>query len=137
MTQVLEIGELRIRREQRRRVEGCQHKHFTVDPDGDIVTCDQCGKQISAMYALTLLVEEWDCANRRLDADRAAHAEKMAKGVHLRAAQRVEEAWRSRTMVPVCPHCREAILPTDGFGGSCVNREMALRRRQVAKSQTP
>lgn len=135
MTHITEIGDLRIRREQRRRVEGCQHKHFTVDPAGDVVTCDLCTKQISAMYALTLLVDEWDREVRRLDGQKASHAAAMAKGVTLRAAQRVEEAWRSRTMAPVCPHCREPILPTDGFGGTCISKEMALRRRQVAAEQ--
>jgi hypothetical protein len=48
------------------------------------------------------------------------------------AAQVVESAWRSRSMVPVCPHCSEAIFATDGLGRSQVNKQMAERRRAAA-----
>lgn len=108
---------------------------FTIDTTGDIVTCDQCGRQISAMYALSLLVDEWDRSMSKLQASQAQHTAELAKGVHLRAAQRVEKAWRSRTMAPVCPHCREPILATDGFGSINVSREIALRRRAVSATK--
>lgn len=58
------------------------------------------------------------------------------KTVELRAAQKVEKAWRSRTMVPTCPHCAEAIFPEDGLGSGMANRELALRRRGVGAAKT-
>ncbi|MDE3022711.1 MAG: hypothetical protein KGI54_12775 [Pseudomonadota bacterium] len=52
---------------------------------------------------------------------------------HLIAARAVEKAWRVRDMVPSCPHCHAGILPEDGLGKSLINREMEMRRRDIAK----
>lgn len=135
MTNIIELGDLRITRARRQYTAGCQHKRFTVDPNGDIVTCNDCDKQISSHFALLLLVDEWDRAQRKLADSRASHAAAMERTVVLRAAQRVQSAWRSRTMVPTCPHCGEGIFPEDGFGGSAINKEMALRRLQAIKDR--
>lgn len=132
MTNIIEIGELRIKRERRNTFEGCQHKNFTVDPNGDTVICNDCQKQIGSHFALVLLIENWDKEVKKLEAKQARHAEELTKSVSLRAAQRVESVWRSRTMVPMCPHCSEAIFPEDNLGGSATNREMAIRRRQTS-----
>ena len=57
--------------------------------------------------------------------------------LHLKAAQEAEAAWRSRKMVPTCPHCREAIFAADGFGKFQMRREIAERRRNVLASDAP
>ena len=58
--------------------------------------------------------------------------------VRLKAAVRAQEAWRSRSMVPTCPHCHEAIFPEDGFGGSAINKKTALEQRSFkAKARKP
>lgn len=133
MTNIVEIGELRIKRERRNTFAGCQHKNFTVDPNGDTVICNDCQKQIGSHFALVLLIEEWDRNVSKLEANQARHAVELAKSVSLRAAQRVESVWRSRTMVPTCPHCSEAIFAEDNFGGSAVSREIAIRRRDITR----
>lgn len=131
--QVVEIGDFRLKRERRTLLEGCQHKHMTLDDEGEFVMCDDCEKQIGNYAALRMLVERWALLQDRVDSQRAAIADAAGKTVELRAAQRVEQAWRSRSMVPTCPHCREAIFPVDGFGGTLVNKEIATRRRAVGK----
>jgi len=129
MPNVIEFGNYKIKTEARRRYEGCQHKHFTLDDNGEIVTCDDCGKQIGAYYALRLLTEDFKFAQDRL---RAAQA-RIDQGVGTRAAKVVEEAWASRNMVPVCPHCGEPIYAQDGFGSVRINREIADKRREAQK----
>ena len=131
--QVVEIGDFRLKRERRTLLEGCQHKHLTLDDEGEFVTCDDCKKQVGNYAALRMLVERWALLQARVDSQRAAIAEAAGKTVELRAAQRVEKAWRSRSLVPACPHCHEAIFTTDGLGGSMMNKEMAARRRAAGK----
>ena len=50
--QVVEIGDFRLKRERRMLLEGCQHKHLTLDDEGGIVTCDDCQKQVDNYAAL-------------------------------------------------------------------------------------
>ena len=114
-------------------LDGCQHKHLTLDDEGEFVTCDDCKKQVGNYAALRMLVERWALLQARVDSQRAAIADATEKTVELRAAQRVEKAWRSRSMVPTCPHCHEAIFSTDGLGGSMMNKGLAIRRRGVGK----
>lgn len=136
MTEVIQIEELRIRRERKTYASGkCKHMNLTTDDEGEIVMCDDCGKQVSAFWALQMVAEHYAKAMHKLERDKAAHAASTAKGVTLRAAQRVEQAWRSRTMVPTCPHCKTGIFAEDGFGQTQVSREMELRRLAVAKSR--
>jgi hypothetical protein len=131
MTNVVEFGEFKVTLE-RRKLYGkqCKHMNITLDANGEFVKCDDCHETISAWYALQTLVEWWDVAEKNLAAKQVRQQEVESKTIHLKAAQRVEAAWRSRSMVPTCPHCREAIFPEDGFGGSATNREIAVRRRQ-------
>lgn len=128
---VIEIGEFRIQRKRQEFLKGCQHVHLTLDDSSESVSCDDCKVQVGNYAALRMLVERWKRLQDRADAQQRAISEAQAKTIGLRAAQRVESAWRSRTMAPSCPHCSEAIFPEDGFGSSLVNREIALRRRQV------
>lgn len=134
--QVIGIGEFRIRRERMALRSGCQHTRLTLHDDGDYVTCDDCAMQIGAYAALRILVERWADLQARVDAQREAINKAAEKTVGLRAAQKVEKAWRSRTMVPTCPHCAEAIFPEDGLGSGMANRELALRRRGVGAAKT-
>jgi len=133
--QVLEIGEFRIKRERHALQTGCKHVHLTLDDESEIVMCDDCKKQIGSYAALRMLVDRWAKLQERVDRQKQAIDTASAKTVGLRAAQRVEEAWRSKSMVPICPHCREAIFPTDGFGSESTNKEFAVRRRDIAKQE--
>ena len=133
--QILEIGEFRIKRERQAKSDGCKHDRLTLDDDAEIVICDSCEKQVGSYAALRKFVDQWDKLQKRVESQRRMIAEAAEKTIGLRAAQRVEEAWRSRSMVPTCPHCREAILPNDGFGNTSTNKAIALRRRDVAKQE--
>ncbi len=115
----------------------CEHSKVTLDDNGGIVTCDTCGKQLDAYLTLRRMCEKWDSHRRELDSYRERVIEEAKGSVILRAARRVEKAWRSRTMAPTCPHCHKAILPEDGFGQSgSVNLQMERERRAFKKRQS-
>lgn len=93
---VINLGEYRFTKANTRsmwKTKDCQHLHLTLDAHGEVVTCDDCSKQVGAFWA------------------------------------------RRHNSAPVCPHCRVAILPEDGFGqcGS-TNKEMEVARRKRAAS---
>jgi hypothetical protein len=132
VAEVIDLGEYRVERKPHHPFDGsCQHKHMTVDQNGGVITCDDCGKQLDAFMALNLMLDSYGKYWSKLQAQQARLDEQERRQLHLKAAQRVEDAWRRRNTVPTCPHCHEPIFPEDGFGRSAVNREIAVRRRRV------
>lgn len=132
MSNVIHIDEMRLTKQHRHRFgrdAGCKHLHLTMDDEGDIVKCDDCGMQVSAFWALKMLSEFYERAMSKLASRERSQAVVEQKTIHLKAAQAVEKAWRSRTMVPTCPHCGEGIAATDGFGRSAINKMIDERRR--------
>lgn len=135
MSDVIQIGDWQIQRKHALRMSQageCDHKHLELDGRGDIVRCSKCGIQVSAFWALEMLADEYNRRLAKLERDREALAKAKEAEVHLLAARKVDKIWRSRTMVPACPHCHQGILPEDGLGNSRMSREIELRRRAVA-----
>ncbi len=134
MSNVIQIEDMRLTRSSRYHpLTECNHMHLTMDGEGEIVTCDDCKKQISAFWALQMLSDQYRKASEKLDRKYKEQIAVESKTVHLKAAQKVEEAWRSRTMVPTCPHCAEPIFPNDGFGRHQINKQFAERMRSESK----
>ena len=136
MADIIQIGEWKLQHKHNHRyVEpgDCDHKHIELDARGDIVRCVKCGDQLSAFWALKMLSDEYNRALGKLQREREALEKAKEAETHLLAARKVEKVWRTRTMVPACPHCGAGILPEDGLGGSRINREIELRRRSTAK----
>lgn len=137
MSNVVQIESMRLTRAQRTYLPtGCKHMNLTMDEHGDVVSCDDCGKQVSAFWALQMLAEEYGKAFAKLERRAQQQAKSERDGIHLKAAQVVESAWRSRTMVPVCPHCSEPIFAHDGLGRAQINKQMAERRRAAQASES-
>jgi ribosomal protein S27E len=137
MAEVIQFGDLSLRRAERLSrldADRCKHHNITLDDNGGIVTCDDCGKQLSAFWVLQMMTDQYEAAWRKVRAASERVNSEASQSLHLRAAAKVEKAWRSRTMVPICPHCSEAILPSDGLGGAQVNREIAMARRDAMKA---
>lgn len=130
---VIELADWKIRKEPRRYFSDpskCDHKKLTMDPHGLTVQCDDCKLQLSAYWVLERMLDQFRDARRKLAAERASHNAKVAGDLRLTAAKEVEKAWRSKRMVPSCPHCHRGIFPADGFGDSMVSKEMELARRE-------
>jgi hypothetical protein len=135
---ILQFGDMTFtrKREQLRfgKEAGCPHRKLTLDDEGDIVTCDDCGKQVSAYWALRHFVGRWQKHKHDLEYERDKLNKEMQVHLHLIAARRLEIRWQSRSMLPACPHCYRGILQTDEFRS--VNKEMELARRK-AEAQPP
>ncbi len=119
---VLNIGDFNLYRKRRQRylLEGepvpCKHFKLTYDENGNILTCDDCHRQIDPMWFAFEVLDIYNREKEWLNKTRAELMADLEKGLSLRAAQEVERAWRSRTEVPICPHCRKPITAKDGFG---------------------
>lgn len=135
---VIQIGDFALARKKKTWLPDknqCQHMHVTCDDVGEIVTCDDCGKQVSAYWALGYFSQVWEGEMQKIEAAKRTLAAERAKSIHLLAAQKVERAWRSRGMVPSCPHCGRGILASDGLGSTQVNKAIELRRREAMKTK--
>lgn len=132
---VIQIGELLIRRRQEKHTylkdERCHHRKMTWDDNGQIVTCDACGIQLSPYWALHQLAHFYDKEMSKLKARAEQLEQDKSHNLHLIAAKKVEAVWRSRNMAPCCPHCGRGILPEDKLGDAQTRRDFELRRRQA------
>lgn len=117
---VVDIGDLRVRRQQSISPGQCDHLRMSYETKGCTISCDDCGLQLNPFAAFTLVVDRFGSRTEQLDRRAAELREIAEKQITLAAAQRVEKAWRSRSMVPICPHCRAPITQRDGFGSSLV-----------------
>lgn len=135
MSNVIDIEDLRFTRDRRivRPQEECSHRHMTLDDKGQFVKCDDCGIQLSPFWVVANMLDQYERALAKIAARETRQAEAELRGVHLRAAQIVERAWRSHSMVPACPHCGEGIRATDGFGQTQINKSIDDRRRAAKK----
>ncbi len=130
MGDIIEIGTSKFERAP--DITKCRHKYLAYDNNNEEVTCRDCNKVIPPFEAFMKIVFAYREAHEGL-VRREKELEELEmrheKGL-LKATQRVDHAWRSKSMVPICPHCKEAIFPEDGFGSSMFNKKMALEARR-------
>ncbi|WKN20868.1 hypothetical protein [Azotobacter vinelandii] len=132
---VVQIEDLRVARGLTRRPSSaCRHKRLTYDVHERRIWCSDCETEVEAFDAFIGLVEVFDSGIKKLMRDRAALAEAEKFQVRSRAAKVMDEAWRSRTMAPLCPHCMEAILPEDVAGGvASASKQLVYAKRKRGK----
>lgn len=111
----------------------CAHKNLTMDDNGHTCTCKDCGKQVSAFWALEMILQEYrrqyDKLRNRMNVQRKIET----KTLRLKAAQNIESAWRRRGTVPTCPHCSRGIFPSDNFGVVGKALELEAREKEPPK----
>ncbi len=133
---IVEIGEFRLSRQREhnmRKTGECRHLRLELEDRGDIVRCGDCGAQVSAYWALSMLADEFSRWGDRLESQDKRLREEQDKALHLIAARRIEKLWRGRKMTPLCPHCNRGILPEDGLGHAAISREIELRRHSAGQ----
>lgn len=132
---VVQIEDLRVARGLTRRpVSSCRHKRLVYDEKERRVWCSDCETEVEAFDAFVGLVEVFDGGLKKLNRDRAALAEAEKFQLRSRAAKVMDEAWRSRTMAPLCPHCMEAILPEDvARGVASTSKQLVEAKRNRGK----
>jgi hypothetical protein len=111
---VVDIGDLRVARGFSRRPPSvCKHSHLHYDHAERRIWCPDCEQNIDPFDAFEQLVTVWaeatDKLNRRREDVDAAEKHALISI----AAKTVDEIWRRRRMVPVCPVCASGLFPED------------------------
>jgi Zn finger protein HypA/HybF involved in hydrogenase expression len=132
---VVDIGDLRVARGMTRRpFSSCRHASLNYDPKERRIWCKDCEKDVEAFDAFTALVEQYDRAYKHItkriqEVDEAARFQ-----CRLIATKTIEEAWRSRKMVPACPSCGNGLFPEDfKTRPTMLGRNFAMARRGKVK----
>lgn len=115
---VVDIGDIRVARGMSRRpVSSCQHRQLHYDTAERRIWCADCETDVEPFDAFKMLVEHFHSAEEKLE--RRAQEIKAAEDHALIsiAAKEIDKAWRSRKMVPACPHCRAPLFPEDFRNG--------------------
>lgn len=126
---VVDIGDARVKRgKSRRPIGSCGHKNMHYDPAERRIWCADCESDVEGFDAFVVLVENFHRQERRMkDREEKVVAAEETTLVS-RAARVMDEYWRKRSTVPLCPHCCTALLPED------VVRGLALRSRSLIKT---
>lgn len=125
---VIRFGEVKFRK---KRENSCRHQGgMEYDPTTEQIECTECGLILNNFKAFMIIVESFGGYQEKREKDIDNLNKLKEETLVLKAAKKAESAWRSRNMVPTCPHCHEAVFPEDGFGGSLINREMEIKRRE-------
>ncbi len=133
---VVDFGDLRVARGlSRRPFTGCHHIRLFYDQHERRIWCSDCESNIEAFDAFAILVERShdmaDSLKRR--SEEVARAE--AHALISRAAKAFDQAWRSRSTSPCCPHCNAVILPEDVAGDRLAVHSTELERARRTKKQ--
>lgn len=137
---VVDIGDLRVARGMSRRPHSsCAHHHLHYDTGERRIWCPDCETNVDPFDAFKMLVEYFHNASEKLERRAREVKEAEDHAVISVAAKEVDRAWRSRKMVPACPHCREPLFPDDFKNGikASYGREYAeamVRRRQERRT---
>jgi len=132
VSKIIDLGSLRVSRSEI-KAKNCNHLSLSYDPIEKTIWCNDCKAFIDPFNAFLNIVYNLECAYEKLNRERHDLAIAKQKEVSLIAAKKVEEAWRSRTMLPSCPHCSEAIFPEDNLGSIMTNKQMAIDKRRFKK----
>jgi hypothetical protein len=131
---IIQFGDFALRRKREnvyfRKSDECGHIHLTLNDSGEIITCDDCSHQVSAYWAVRTIMEQWARQERKVAQARQQVQLDAAAIIHLKAAKLVERIWRSKNLVPCCPHCNKGIMPHDGLGSITVSKDIEIARRR-------
>jgi hypothetical protein len=109
----------------------CWHKRLTLNQQGNLVECRDCGKQVSAFWALQRFVDIWKNEWEKIQNAKEQLAKLSEEKQYLRVLNEVNQAWRGKNKMAICcPHCEAGILPEDNFGKSQINPKLELARRK-------
>lgn len=132
---VVDIGDIRVARGMSRRpAKTCQHRRMVYDDNERRIWCSECESEVESFDAFLGIAKRMDAhiksLNRRADAVKEAEAH----AIRSRAAKVIDEAWRSKTMAPLCPHCNSAILPDDVANGvAMASKALVIAARKRSK----
>lgn len=134
---VVDIGDVRVARGKTRRAHAsCPHAKLIYDSAERRIWCKDCERDVEPFDAFVNLVASYDRAYKAIASreDQLREAEKFQ--VRSIAAKKIDEAWRSRNMVPACPHCSMGLFPEDfKIGMAMMGKDYAKARIAAKKKQ--
>lgn len=135
---VVELRDLRIARARHNPLRNkCRHRSLAFNDLERRIHCDDCGETVEAYDAFKTLCNSWEEATRKLKRREEAVKKSEAHSIRSRAAKVMDDEWRRRSTVPLCPHCTEALLPEDivkGLASAGKSLIVARRKRNQEKS---
>ena len=136
---VVQIEDLRVARGLTRRPgSSCKHKKLVYDDKERRIWCSDCEAEVEPFDAFIGIVEVFSAGMNSLKRRRSELDEAEKFQIRSRAAKVMDEAWRSKKMAPLCPHCMTAILPEDvasGVSSTSKALVVAARKRKSQNSQ--
>nr|WP_298411636.1 hypothetical protein [uncultured Halomonas sp.] len=135
--EVVDIGDLRVARGLTRRpVATCRHLNLVYDCTERRVWCSDCESEVEAFDAFKAVCENLDRSIKRLSRREQEIKDAERFAARSRAVKRLDEIWRSHNRTPLCPHCKDALLPEDFADDvSTTGRELA-RAARMRRSPT-
>lgn len=130
---VVDIGDIRVARGlSRRHYSSCPHRRLMYDQKERRVWCRECERDVESFDAFTIIVEQYSDAHRQLVRKQAEISEAEQFKMRTIAAKKLDEAWRSRKMVPACPHCSNGLFP-DSFKNGMIMLGKDYARARLGK----
>lgn len=112
----------------------CKHRTITLNDNGQIVTCCDCGQQVSAYWMLKESSNLWKMLEDQLKRREDKLREDKEANLHRIASRRVDKIWRCKDLVPCCPHCGEGISTSDELGSVAINKRVDEARRRAREA---
>ena len=107
----------------------CNHNRLLVDDSNRTIECGDCGAFIDPFSAFMIVMKKIDITYKRIAIKQELLNSAINENAGTIAAKLVEKSWRSKTMVPACPHCNNGILSSDNFGHTMISKKHELERR--------
>lgn len=129
---VVDIGDYRVARGMSRRpYSGCNHIRLVYDQNERRIWCKDCEKDVEPFDAFIGIVGQFSKQARLLDERELKIQEAEAFSIRSLAAKVIDKAWRSKRMVPACPHCGQGIFPEDVKNGlAMIGKDYATAKRK-------
>ena len=124
---VVDIGDYRVSRGMTRRpYSGCSHHRLSYDNNERRIWCRDCECDVEPFDAFSFIVSAFDKAEKAIILGQAELKSAETHKIRSLAARAMDKAWRSRTMIPACPHCHQGIFPADVRSGvSMIGKDYA------------
>ena len=133
---VLDFGDIRVARGlSRRAFSACRHRRLRYDTRERRIWCTDCERDLEGFDAFVVMAEQAHAFAASINerAKQVAEAERFQ--LRSRAAKAVDEVWRSRNMVPCCPHCNRGLLPEHFADGVKSSMGADYARRLYSQDQ--
>jgi hypothetical protein len=124
---------LKIKRDARKK-NNCKEHHYIVDSVNKEVYCEDCEAIIQPWDAIYDLARRHDEFHRELLRLHEQRTQLLNWKPHLVVLRHLEKIYRSRDMIPVCPHCGIGI-DIHEWKRQSVNREYDQHMRRFRERE--